>query len=119
MSRRRSNMSKRNFGFTLLELMLVVILLGIIAAIVLPRVIGSADDAKVKTCHHNRVEINSAIERYQVVNGSFPTDLSDLESAEYFPIGIPVCPVTGSTYTMNSTTNRVEGHASGTNPGDH
>ena len=79
----------------------------------------SSDAAKLKSCNHNRAEINSAIERYSVSNGSFPTNLSDLETLDYFPEGIPTCPLTGSAYALNSTINRVEGHTSSTSPGDH
>lgn len=106
-------------GLSLLELMLVVILIGIIASIVVPRISTSSEAAKIEACHHNRAEINSALERYGVVTGSYPTSLSDVDTTDYFPGGIPVCPVTGNTYSMNATTHRVDGHTSSANPGDH
>lgn len=109
--------SKR--GLSLLELMLVVVLVSVIATIIISRVSQSTDTAKCKSCRHNRVELNTAIERYGVTNGSYPSDLSDLAIADYFPQGIPVCPVSGATYSMNSTTHRVDAHTSNTVPGDH
>ncbi|MDZ4655995.1 MAG: prepilin-type N-terminal cleavage/methylation domain-containing protein [Bythopirellula sp.] len=106
-------------GLSLLELMLVVVLVSIIASVVIARVSQSTDTAKCKACRHNRIELNGAIERYGVSNGSFPSDLSDLAVPDYFPQGIPVCPVSGSAYSMNSTTHRIDGHTLNSVPGDH
>jgi general secretion pathway protein G len=106
-------------GFSLLELLLVVVLIGIVATIIMARISNSTDTAKCRACQHNRVELNSAIERYGVENGGYPASLSDLNLPTYFPGGIPTCPVTGSTYSMNTTTHRIDGHSSNTVPGDH
>jgi hypothetical protein len=57
--------------------------------------------------------INSAIERYAVTTGADPTSLNDLNVPDYFPQGIPVCPVSGSVYTLNPATKRVDGHTGG------
>lgn len=107
-------------GFSLLELMAVITLIALLVTITITRIADSSDAAKEKTCFHNRMELNSALERYAVTNGSFATAMSDLDTADYFPGGIPTCEVTGSAYALNTTTHRVEGHTtSGANPGDH
>jgi prepilin-type N-terminal cleavage/methylation domain-containing protein len=106
-------------GLSLLELMLVVVLVSVIATIVIARVSQSTDTAKCKACRHNRIELNAAIERYGVTNGGYPSDLSDLAVPDYFPQGIPVCPVSGAAYSMNTTTHRVDAHTSNTVAGDH
>ncbi len=103
-------------GFSLLELIIVVTIIGIIATLVMPRISASSDKANENTCYHNRAELNSALERYGITNGSFPSSLNDLNTLDYFPGGIPACPVTGNAYVLNTTTNRVEGH---TNSGNH
>jgi len=103
-------------GFSLLELLAVVTLIGIIASLLVPRIQASSDRAKEKSCDHNRTELNSAIERYGITNGNFPSALNDLNIPDYFPGGIPTCPVTGNAYTINATTNRIDGH---TNSGNH
>jgi type II secretory pathway pseudopilin PulG len=100
-------------------MMLVVMLISIIASVIMVRISASTDAAKCKTCQHNRSELNAAIERYGVENGSYPSDLGDLVVSEYFPGGVPVCPVSGAAYSMNSTTHRIDGHTSNTLPGDH
>lgn len=106
-------------GFSLLELILVVVLVAIVASLIMPRISQSTDSAKCKSCQHNCTELNSAIERYGVSTGAFPNDLADLAVPDYFPQGIPVCPVSGGAYSMNSTTHRIDGHTSNTVPGDH
>ena len=100
--------SKRN-AFSLLELLAVVTILGIIAAIIIARFSTTTDTAKKKLNAHNKAVINSTVERYYMEQGSWPaTTLAELNSADYFPDGIPVSPFDGSTqYTIDGTTHRV------------
>ncbi len=99
----------RRRGFSLMELLAVVTILGIIAAIVIPRVTVSADTAKQKVNAHNKATINASIERWYIEKGSWPAGLKELAAdTDYFPEGIPVNPVTGASYTFNDTTKRIE-----------
>jgi len=102
---------KRNkkWGFSLLELLAVVTILGIIAAIIVPRVTVSSATAKQRVRDHHKATINSAVERYYVNTGGWPAnDLSDIGAdINYFPSGIPANPVDNSAYTLNATTKRV------------
>jgi prepilin-type N-terminal cleavage/methylation domain-containing protein len=104
--------SKNRPAFSLLELLMVVTILGIIAAMVLPRFVVSTDKTKEATCLHTRGEINVTVERYYLHTGAWPAnDLSDIGAdPDYFPDGIPVCPVTGQAYRLDPTTHRVVGH---------
>jgi len=101
--------SKKRTGFSLIELLAVVTILGIIAAIIVPRVSVSSDTAKTQVNAHNKATINSAVERYYIDTGGWPAnDLSDIGAdTDYFPDGIPTNPVDGSAYTLNATTHRV------------
>ncbi|QDU89911.1 Type II secretion system protein G precursor [Pirellulimonas nuda] len=100
---------KRRSAFSLMELLAVVTILGIIAAIVIPRVTVSSDTAKQKVNAHNKATINASIERWYIEKGSWPATLAALAAdTNYFPEGIPVNPVTGSAYTFNATTKRIE-----------
>ena len=102
------NTNRRRSGFSLMELLAVVTILGVIAAIVVPRVTTSSDLAKQKVNEHNKGTINSAVERYYIENGSWPSaSLTELDSVNYFPDGLPTNPVDNSAYTLNTTTNRV------------
>jgi hypothetical protein len=78
----------------------------------------SADNTKEKACGHNRVEINITVERYYLHTGTWPADdLSDIAAnPDYFPDGLPTCPVTGQPYRLDPSTRRVIGHAG---PSDH
>ena len=104
----RSCFHKRH-GFSLMELLAVVTILGIIAAIIVPRVAVSSDTAKTKVMSHHKATINAAVERWYIEKGTWPAnDLSDIGAdANYFPDGIPVNPVDSSAYTLNATTHHV------------
>jgi general secretion pathway protein G len=96
----------RRRGFSLLELLAVVTILGVIAAIVLYRTANVVDDAKQKVQMHHLTELNTAIEHYYMVHETWPATLNDLVT-EHFPDGIPD-PPTGGTYGINATTHRAE-----------
>jgi prepilin-type N-terminal cleavage/methylation domain-containing protein len=101
-------------AFSLMELLAVVTILGILAALVLPRVVNSSDTAKDKTCFHNRAEINITVEQYYLHTGTWPAnDLSDIGTdSNYFPDGLPTCPVSGQPYRLDPATHRLVGHES-------
>jgi prepilin-type N-terminal cleavage/methylation domain-containing protein len=100
---------RKRAGFSLMELLAVVTILGIIAAIIVPRVTVSSDTAKAKVNAHNKATINAAVERWYIEKGSWPaTNLSDIGAdTTYFPEGLPTNPTNGSAYSLNATTHRV------------
>jgi prepilin-type N-terminal cleavage/methylation domain-containing protein len=105
-------MTKRGLkkrGFSLLELLAVVTILGIIAAIIVPRVTVSSATAKTKVRDHHKATINAAVERFYIDNGTWPAnDLSDIgANVNYFPDGLPTNPIDGTGYSLNATTHRV------------
>ena len=101
-------------GFSLVELMIVVLILGALAAIAVPRILGGATQAKINACATNIDLINSQIELYYANEGAYPTDLAALTAdTDYFPDGAPVCPF-GVAYANTLTaTNRLDttGHS--------
>lgn len=107
---------KKQAGFTLVEVMLVVILISILAAIVIPRFTVSSMRAKVQSCEMNRAIVNKQVETYFFVEGTWPLpDMTDIKAnVNYFPDGIPTCPVDLSSYTLAaSPLMRVTGHREG------
>jgi prepilin-type N-terminal cleavage/methylation domain-containing protein len=104
-------------AFSLMELLAVVAILGIIAALIVPRVTVGTDTAKDKTCFHNRAEINITVEQFYLHTGTWPAnDLSDIGAdPNYFPDGLPTCPVSGQPYRLDPTTHRLVGHETSSN----
>jgi prepilin-type N-terminal cleavage/methylation domain-containing protein len=96
-------------GFSLLELLAVVTILGVIAAIIIARFTTTTTTAKNKLNVHNKAVINAMVERYYMENNAWPaTTLAELAGPNYFPDGVPVSPYDGSTqYTIDGTTHRV------------
>ena len=108
-----------NSAFSLLELLAVIAIIAFISSLIVPRVTTSVSTAKEKTCFHNRAQINAAVEAYSIENSGFPTTTADLDTPDRFPGGIPVCPVSGTAYTLDPTTHRVQGHLGGGKTGGH
>jgi len=105
---------RKKSAFTLVEILAVVVILGILAAVVVPRVLVSSADAKTNACYQNKASINTAVEKWYFDKGSWPLDtLADIGAdPDFFPDGIPVCPVDGITaYALDPVTHRVTGHA--------
>ncbi|MEW5946309.1 MAG: type II secretion system protein [bacterium] len=113
-------MMKKTEGFTILEVMLIVILISILAAIVIPRFTVSSQRAKVQSCEMNRHLINKQVEAYFFVEATWPALGVDLNTTDigsnvnYFPDGIPTCPVDMTNYRLRNTPYyRVSGHREG------
>lgn len=71
-------MKKREKGFTLIELVVVVAILGVLAGVAVPRVLGVLQDARNKSHAANLAQIQVAIERHIIVNGNSLAALSPL-----------------------------------------
>ncbi len=101
--------TKKRGGFSLLELLAVVTILGVIAAVVVPRISTSKAGAQEAVHRQNIAEINSAVERWYFEKGSWPRrNLSDIGAdPNYFPDGIPRNPITNRIYRLDATTKRV------------
>ena len=69
----RLNLSVQERGFTLIEIMVVVIILGILAAIVAPNVIGRIDDAQAARVQQDLRGVESALKFYRLDNFIYPT----------------------------------------------
>lgn len=70
----------RSAGFTLIEIMVVVIILGILAAIVAPNVIGRIDDAQITRVNSDLRGIENALKFYRLDNFAYPTSEQGLEA---------------------------------------
>lgn len=98
----------RRAAFSLLELLAVVTIIGVVAAVIVPRISVSGVAAKKEMCKQHVSEVNRALERYFVQNGTLTTDLAVLSGPDYFPDGVPTCPLHGTAYTVDDDTRRLK-----------
>lgn len=60
-------------GFTLIEVMVVIVILGVLAALIVPNVMGRSEKAKIDTTQITLKGVAGALDQYKLDNGHFPT----------------------------------------------
>ncbi len=113
MKNKRKHKQQRRSGFTLIEVLLVVVIIGILAAVAVPQLTGRVKQAQVARAKADIKAIKLALDMYELDNGEYPSSLSALVSGEktYLRDGLPKDPwdkdyvysKSGETFTLNST----------------
>lgn len=113
-------MLKNKKGFTLVELMIVVVIMGILVAVAIPIYGAVTDNAEKKTCADNRRTIQSMVTTYQMTGGAGGAQIpwADIEAddlttnADFLAMfeggEMPECPA-GGTYHITVTPNATTG----------
>jgi general secretion pathway protein G len=81
---------RRRSGFTLLELVVVIIVLGLLAGIVAPQIIGRLSEAKSTTARTQIENLSVALDGYRLDNGNYPTTDQGLAALREKPTRSPV-----------------------------
>ncbi len=75
-------------GFTLIEMMVVVIIIGLLAALVVPRFFGKVEQSKLKAAHAQTELFGLALDHYRLDAGRYPTTLEGLNALRIKPSGV-------------------------------
>jgi general secretion pathway protein G len=79
-------------GFTLLEVMVVVVILGILAALVVPKIIGRPDEARSIAARQDIASLMQALKLYRLDNQRYPSTEQGLQALVARPASAPLAP---------------------------
>jgi general secretion pathway protein G len=80
---------KRSSGFTLIEIMVVVVIIGILGALIIPNVVGRDDQARATAVKNDLRAVANALEMYKLDNFHYPSTDQGLEALVTKPSGFP------------------------------
>ena len=98
------SLKKVQKGFTLIEIMIVVLIIGILLAIAVPNFVKARDSSRAKSCVANLKQIQAAKEQWAMDNKKNGTDTpgtTDIYGASAYVKAEPSCP-SGGTYTFGT-----------------
>ena len=78
----------REGGFTLIEIIVVVIIIGLLAALVAPRFFGKVDQSKIKTTYAQIELMGAALDMFRLDMGRYPTTAEGLEALRTKPASV-------------------------------
>ncbi len=81
--------NKRLTGFTLIEVMVVVVILGILAAIIVPKIMSRPEQARIVKVKQDILAIQSALDLYKLDNGFYPSTDQSIEALIKKPTSEP------------------------------
>ncbi len=116
-------------GFTLVELMVVVLIIGILVAIAIPVFTSAKNNAQKRSCFANQRTLDGAAHSYEASQGSLPTpDITALQTAlvPSYVATPPACPLDGTksmlssyNWAVNNGTGRINCKVTGAGHGSY
>jgi general secretion pathway protein G len=76
-------------GFTLIEIMVVVVIIGVLIGLVAPNILGRVDEARITAARADLATLAQALDMYRIDNGNYPTTDQGLEALVEKPSGSP------------------------------
>jgi len=76
----RNGMTLNRKGFTLIELMVVIVILGILAGLIVPRIMGRPEEARRTKARIQLESLETALKLYKLDNGAYPTTEQGLQA---------------------------------------
>ncbi|MEM7662810.1 MAG: type II secretion system major pseudopilin GspG [Pseudomonadota bacterium] len=86
--RRLTSRPRKEEGFTLTEIMVVVFIIGLLSTVILVNVFGASTDAQLKTARANVSALAQSLERYRLSMYSYPTESQGLQALVEAPDGL-------------------------------
>ncbi len=86
---RRPSRSGRQSGFTLIEIMVVIVILGILAAVVVPNIMSRPDEARIAKAKQDIRALSTSLDLYKLDNYAYPTTDQGIEALATKPTSAP------------------------------
>ncbi|MHB1512014.1 MAG: type II secretion system major pseudopilin GspG [Acidiferrobacter sp.] len=83
---------QRSRGFTLIEVMVVMVIIGILAAVIVPKIMNRPNEARIVAAKNDIRSIISALKLYRLDNGRYPTQQQGLKALVQKPTSGPAAP---------------------------